>query len=60
LFNDKILMECRDEWSMMTEVYIAYAPENPFVDGCFNVNFLQSTGGNFSLTWINTYWFPVD
>lgn len=53
-------MKCWHERSMLPDIFIANAPENPFVDGWFNVNFLQSTGGNLPFTWINMYGIPED
>ena len=61
LSNDKIVMKCWHEGTFMSpDVFIANAPENPFIDGWFNVNFLQSTGGNLPFTWINMYGIPQD
>ena len=44
----------------MSDVFIANVPENPLIDGWFNVNYLQSTGGNLPFTWINMYGIPTD
>lgn len=60
LLNDKIVMKCWHRRTMMSDIFIANIPENPFVDGWFNVNYLQSTGGNLPFTWINFYGIPVE
>lgn len=53
-------MKCWHERPLIANVFIANCPENPFIDGWFNVNFLQSTGGNLPFTWINMYGIPDD
>lgn len=58
LQNDKIVMKCWHRRPMLSDVFIANIPENPFVDGWFNINFLQSTGGNLPFTWICMYGIP--
>lgn len=60
LLNDKIVMKCWHERSFISDIFMANIPENPFVDGWFNVNYLQSTGGNLPFTWINMYGIPPD
>ena len=60
LLNDKIVMKCWHKSRFLSDILIANIPENPFVDGWFNINFLQSTGGNLPFTWINMYGIPPD
>lgn len=60
LLNDKIVMKCWHRRAMLSDVFIANIPENPFIDGWFNVNYLQSTGGNLPFTWISMYGIPQE
>ena len=57
--NDKIVMKVWHK-NFGSEEFIANIPENPFLDSWFNINYLQSTGGNIQSTWINMYGIPPD
>ena len=52
LLNDKIVMKTWHNGGYLPDIFIANIPENPFVDGWFNINYLQSTGGNLPFTWV--------
>ena len=60
LLNDKIVMKAWNINDFSPDQFIANIPENPFIDNWFNINFLQSGGGNLPFTWINLYGIPFE
>ena len=59
IMNDKVLIKVWD-YSMLTDTFIANAPENPLDDLSFDLNYLQSAGGTIPFKWVNLYGIPKE
>lgn len=56
--NDKIVVKVWHGGSF-GESFIANIPENPVAANWFNINYLQSTGGNIPFRRVNMYGIPL-
>ena len=52
VLNDKIIIRCWDK-STLANIFIGSIPETPSETDYFNINSLQSKGGNMPYRWVN-------
>ena len=56
VLNDKIIIRCWDKRKALSDIFIGNIPEMPLENDYFNINSLQSKGGNMPYRWVISFY----